>query len=179
MASYSASELKYARPIANALIERADFRRWFMRGTPYEVGASEATVLVQQHRSLRSPNIKNPFWFNCFCGKDSRCECRVGTGIETDILLIFEFATGGRLALHIEVKPPGTPLGEGQAESYPRRAACWANPATRPKTVPHHENFITAIAGWRGLQWDRTKRTFDREAYHDEIAEYLSPYPEV
>lgn len=178
MAPYSASELKYARPIANALIDCGDFRQWFMRGTPYEAGAFEARALVEEHRGLRSPKIKNPFWFNCFCGK-SNCACRIGTGIETDILLIFEFTAGSRLGLHIEVKPPGEALGNGQAESYPRRAACWANAATRPKTVPRHEHFLTVIACSRDLRWDRSKQTFEKERYHDEIARHLSPYPEV
>lgn len=178
MAPYSDAELKYARPIANALIADGEFRRWFFRQTPYSNDARDANILVDEHRNLRSPTIKNPFWFNCFCGKDSRCGCKIGSGIETDILLIFEFASSRRLGLHIEIKPPGSALHLGQAESYPRRAACWADPSTRPRTVPRHDNFMTAIVCPRGLQWDRSHRTFDLITHHHEVAAHLSPYPE-
>jgi hypothetical protein len=123
--------------------------------------------------------MKNPYWFNYWCGKDKRCACRIGTGIETDILLIFDCINGRRLGLHIEVKRPGEMLGDGQAESYPRRAACWANPNTRPKTVPSHHDFLTMLVCGRDLASDIRLRHFDKVVFHDEIAKQIQLYPEV
>jgi hypothetical protein len=129
--------------------------------------------------SLRSPNIKNAYWFNYHCGKDSKCVCRIGKGIETDILFIFDCANDRRLALHIEIKPPGEQLRDGQAESYPRRAICWANPETRPRTVPPHEDFLTMLVCGRELTSDSRIGHFDKVVFHDEISALITPYPEA
>jgi hypothetical protein len=122
--------------------------------------------------------MKNPYWFNYWCGKDTRCVCRIGTGIETDILLIFNCASGRRLGVHIEVKRPGERLENGQAESYPHRAACWANPATRPRTVLPHDEFLTMIACGRDAAGDERLGHFDKILFHDEVAKRISIYPE-
>ncbi len=36
MAKYSDLELRYARPIAQALLDKKDFRSWFLSKTKYE-----------------------------------------------------------------------------------------------------------------------------------------------
>jgi hypothetical protein len=122
MVTYSELELRYARPVANAILENAAFRQWLLGGTKHENSVLEARPVGQMQGSLRSPTMKNPYWFNYWCGKDSKCACRIGTGIETDILLILDCVSGRRLGLHIEIKRPGEELGNGQAESYPRRS---------------------------------------------------------
>ncbi len=169
MAVYSALELPYARPVAKAILESGDFRHWVIAGTKHENAYMEARPIGVAQASLRSPKMKNPYWFNYWCGKDSRCACRIETGIETDILLILECATGRRLGLHIEMKRPGEKLGDGQAESYPRRAACWSNPHTRPKTVPPHQDFLTMLVCGRELASDRRVGYFDKVVFHDDV----------
>ncbi len=42
MPAYSELELRYARPVAQALLESSDFRRWFLAGTKHENDAREA-----------------------------------------------------------------------------------------------------------------------------------------
>jgi hypothetical protein len=84
-----------------------------------------------------------------------------------------------RLALHVEIKRPGEKLGDGQAEFYPRRAACWANPDTRPKTVPPHEDFLTMVVCGRDLGSDARLRFFDKVVFHDDVAQKIEVYPEI
>jgi hypothetical protein len=177
--AYSDAELRYARPLANALLEDEVFRNWVLFGTRLGNSVTSVTPIGAVQGKLRSPNLKNPFWFNYWCGKDSRCECRIGTGIETDILLIFDCVNGRRLGLHIETKRHGDHLHEGQAESYPRRAACWADEARRPKMVPPHDDYLTMIACGRELASDLRLKHFDKVLYHDDVALKLSPYPEI
>ena len=176
---YSELELRYARPIAQALLSSASFRQWLFTGTDYADVAADAQPLGDEQAGLRSRGLKNPYWFNYWCGKDSRCECRVGSGIETDILVVFRHANDRRLAVHVEVKRPGDKLGDGQAASYPRRAACWANPATRPKTVPRHDDFVTVLVCGRDLAVNEQLRYFDRVAFHDEVGGRVPAYPEL
>ena|SRR5882672_10706136 len=179
MAKYSESELRYARPVAQAILESSPFRQWLLAGTQYEKGARQARPVGEIQRGLRSPTMKNPYWFNYWCGKDSKCACRIGTGIETDILLILDCANDRRLGLHIEIKRPGEQLGRGQAESYPRRAACWANPNTRPKTVLPHQDFLTMLICGRELEADGRLQFFDKVIFHDDVAQKIRVYPEA
>ncbi len=179
MANYSELELRYARPVAERLIESGAFRSWFLAGTRFQGDYLNALTIGDVQRGLRSPKMTNPFWFNYFCGRNSKCACKVGTGIETDILLLFERPDGRRLALHIEIKRPGEHLGDGQAKSYSRRAACWANPLTRSKTVPPHQDYLTALVCGRELASDKRLGCFDKVVFHDEIAGHFTTYPEA
>lgn len=174
MLRYSDLELRYARPVAQAILDNASFREWMLEGTDH----SGAHPIGVEQAALRSPSMKNPYWFNYWCGKDSRCSCRIGSGIETDILIVMQKPGERRVGLHIEVKRPGEKLGSGQAESYPRRAACWADPATRPRTVAHHNEFMTMLLCGRELGTDERLRHFDKIVYDDQIAERINPYPE-
>jgi hypothetical protein len=174
MSRYSDLELRYARPVARAILDDTGFRDWVLKDTQH-VGATPIGAI---QGSLRSQSMKNAYWFNYWCGKDSRCACRIGSGIETDILLVMNTHDARRVALHIEVKRPGERLGDGQAESYPRRAACWANAATRPRTVSPHDQFLTMLVCGRELAADERVRWFDKLIFHDQIAERIQPYPE-
>jgi hypothetical protein len=175
---YSELELQYARPLATGLIEDPSFRAWLLAGTHYGQLAAEARHDADLQRRTRArPAMTNPYWFNYWCGKDRDCDCRIGTAIETDILLIFEAADGERFAVHVEVKRPNEQLGVGQAITYPRRAACWANSATRPSRVPDHSGFVTVLACGSNLAGNPEIGHFDKTVFHDAIAEHLHGYP--
>ncbi|HWA89197.1 MAG TPA: hypothetical protein VG889_04135 [Rhizomicrobium sp.] len=180
MAGYSHLELKYARPIATAILGDADFRGWLLRSTRHG-GPTYQPVDAQLARGLRSATMRNPYWFNYWCGKDKRCVCREApdkAGIETDILIFLDAESVPRLALHIEIKRPGEEFLEGQAESYPRRAACWANSCTRPGTVVQHGNSLTVLVCGRELARDPRSRHFDKVVFHEEVAARIPVYPE-
>ena len=178
MAVYSELELRYARPLAKAILESGAFRQWLQAGTKHATGALEACPVGDIQGSLRTL-AKNPYWFNYWCGKDSKCPCRIGAGIETDILLILDYANDRNLGLHIEIKRPGDQFRDGQAESYPRRAACWANPNTRPTYVWPHQDFLTMLICGRDLASDRGLQFFDKVVFHDDVAQRILVYPEV
>jgi hypothetical protein len=108
MANYSKNEFPYARPLADALLGDGTFRRWLLADTRFAAIATEARPLPEDQSKLRTtPNARKWWWFNHYCSKDGRCSCKVGTGLETDILLIFDTLNDYRFALHVEVKPPG------------------------------------------------------------------------
>jgi hypothetical protein len=178
-ARYSELELKYARPIADALANRPDFLAWVLTGTRHEALAEVARHDAPKQQTLRGqPKMKNPYWFNYWCGKDGACTCRLGTAIETDILLIFECQEVS-LAVHVEVKRPGEKLGVGQAATYPRRAACWATGASRPKRIPPHTEFLTVLVCGENLIGDAEVVHFDKVILHNDIAQRIAPYPEA
>jgi hypothetical protein len=177
--AYSELELRYARPIANGVLENDAFRSWLLAGTKLGDGICQSLPVGRVQAELRSQTMKNPYWFNYWCGKDARCACRIGTGIETDILIILDCPSGRRLGLHIEIKRPGEHLGNGQAESYSRRAECWATPSTRPITVLPHQDYLTMLVCGRELERDPRLRFFDKVIFHDKIADQILPYPEL
>lgn len=180
MANYSASEFLYARPLANAILSDEMFRRWFLAGTKFADIASGSHALPEPQAILRTtPKARKWWWFNCFCPKDGHCSCKVGTGLETDILIILEATDGFRFAVHVEVKPPDKNLESGQAETYPRRAECWANPATRPQTVLAHDSFVTILACGDNLKSDARCAKFDKTVFHRDIEKRISPYPDL
>ena len=53
MAKYSELELGYARPIAQAILERPDFFSWLLQGKKYENAAVDARFLGELQRSLK------------------------------------------------------------------------------------------------------------------------------
>lgn len=176
--NYSELELRYARPLASGLTGNPAFLQWMLAGTRHEQLAQSATHDADAQRLRRGqPTMRNPYWFNYWCGKDQLCTCRIGTAIETDILLIFE-CNGTGLAIHVEVKRPGEKLGDGQAATYPRRAACWADEASRPKRIPAHTAFLTLLACGDNLVGSEEVAHFDKVVLHKEIANWISPYPE-
>ena len=64
---------------------------------------------------------------------------RAQTGRSRFLLAIFGLPTNERFALHIEVKHPKDNFKEnGQADSYPIRATCWAtNSKKHLRVLPH------------------------------------------
>ncbi len=176
---YSKNEFLYARPLASALLTNASFREWFLSRTKLGAIAREACPLAELQASLRTtPSARKWFWFNVFCPKDGSCECRGNKGIETDILLVFKSPDDARFAVHVEVKPPNEDFLPDQAESYPRRGACWANAVTRPRTVVAHDNFTTILVCGENLRSDLRRSAFDDTHFHLDIEKWLSPYPD-
>ncbi|MCA0422857.1 MAG: hypothetical protein LCH61_05965 [Proteobacteria bacterium] len=168
--TYSKNELPFAHAIANAVLGNAAFRAYLLEETPF-AGASYTPVPADVQAKLRSKNMKNPYWFNYFRNKPT-CPCCSGKGAETDVLIVSESADAKRLALHFEIKTPIGKLEENQAEKYPRRAECWASPATRPNFIPPHDAALTFLIGGRVLQSDPRIAHFDRTIYYDEIEQY-------
>jgi hypothetical protein len=180
MAKYSPKEFLYARPIANGLLSAGQFREWFLAGTKFGARASDAEAQAEEQAALRTTeNSRRWFWFNYWCPKDRRCECRGEKGIETDILLIYQSPDHFRFAVHVEIKPPGEGLLTGQAESYPRRGLCWTDSATRPRTVPPHQDFVAVLVCGDELCSDKRISNFGKVILHRDIATRLSPYPDV
>src|SRR5947199_1930902 len=109
MTRYSPNEFLHARPVAEALLTDGIFRQWFLRKTRFADRALDAVPLTDEPKVERTTETTRKwFWFNCFCG--TACVCKVGTGIETDVLIFFKASDQSRFALHIEVKPPRKPL---------------------------------------------------------------------
>ena len=180
MAKYSPNEFLYARPIASALLHDRTFRQWFLADTKFAAVAADALPLGEDQSSLRStPNSKRWWWFNHYCPKDGSCTCKLGTGLETDILIIFEVIHEIRFALHVEVKRPSETLGDGQAETYPRRAACWSEPTTRPRRILAHEDYVTVLVCGDNLRADSRRSAFDQTRFHRDIEQRISPYPDL
>jgi hypothetical protein len=109
--------------------------------TKFAAFAKDARLLDDEMRKRRSAN-STTWWRSHFTEK---CRCRGCSGQETDILAIFEFGTGARVALHFEVKQPGDkfPATKDQAANYSLRAECWAKAA--PNSVVRHTDAATVL----------------------------------
>lgn len=182
MAKYSRTEFLYARPVADALLTDGEFRRWFLGGTRFADCAFDAVPLADQPKKERTtPDARKWFWFNCFCG--TACECKVETGIETDIFIVFQSPDQSRFALHIEVKGDKEGLEPGQAESYCRRGRCWASekalrPQAVPKWIPPYDDFVTVLICGDSQISDQRIFKFDAVVFHKDIEQRISPYPD-
>jgi hypothetical protein len=156
---YGRHELKYAKPIADALAENAQFRRWLLSRTKFHDVALEARLLHEEIISRRSRGTK--YWWRSHYSEVCRCVgCR---GQETDLLAIFETSSGDRFALHVEVKHPGDRFDDKkeQAAAYPVRARCWVN--NPPKSVLPHRDATTMV-----LFGEAKRSQFDRHLAHFE-----------
>ena len=177
MTAYARHELEYARPLAAGTICNGPFRAW-LSGRDDLAEATHDPLLQSR---LRSPGMKNPYWFNYWCGTCDKLNpygCKIGTGIESDILLVFAKAER-RTALHIEVKSLGDSLRDGQALSYPRRAACWSDASRRPKTVPAYEDWRTILVHGDSALTPEEEQSFQRVVTHEEVASWLTDYPQT
>jgi hypothetical protein len=138
---YGSVEFTYAEPFANALVGDPAFRSWVLRQTKFVAFADEARVLHDEMRAQRSTKSAT-WWRSHFTEK---CRCQGCSGQETDILAIFETATGTRFGLHFEVKQPNDkfPTNKDQATNYTLRAKCWAT--SPPKAVVPHADAATVL----------------------------------
>lgn len=138
---YGSVEFTYAEPFANALVADPAFRSWVLQRTKFAVFAEKARLLHEEMKAQRSGSSAT-WWRSHFTEK---CRCQGCSGQETDILAIFETATGMRFSLHFEVKQPTDKFStkRDQAANYALRAKCWAISA--PKAVVPHADAATVL----------------------------------
>lgn len=176
---YGANEYRYASPVAGALEQRNDFRRWLLGRTKFSLHAEGARLLCDQQRLTRSLSAENwwrSYWVSRAYEHFHECGER-----ETDLLAIFETPNSFRFALHIEVKAPGDRFGVEQAADYRRRANCWKGRDRAPRTVLPHDDAATLLLCDRGFAGRNAAKVafFDTVFFHDEIGAMISPYPDA
>lgn len=93
------------------------------------------------------------------------------------MILMFEALNGRSLALHIEFKHPGERLSPGQAEAYPLRAACWASGNYRPRSLPTHDDWMTAIFMEDAQLQNPLYAPFNKRVGHNAARNVIPGYP--
>ena len=138
---YGPLEFAYAEPFANTLATNEVFRTWVLNQTKFSRIAAGAKLLNQEMREKRGKIAEN-WWRSHYTEK---CRCDGCSGQETDLLAIFEEASGRRFALHFEVKQPMDrfPVGKNQALNYALRSECWIR--SPPKAVLRHDEASTVL----------------------------------
>ena len=149
MPAYSQKAQPYLDVIAENIFASERVRDWLIKGTSAESRYLGADVLIDEQRKLRwqKRRTKQPFWANYWCGKDSRCTCRIegSKGLKSDAIFFFRNRAGEVLAVHVEFKHTNEAFGFGQPEAYPLRADCFAKTySSRPTINPHHD-WITVL----------------------------------
>lgn len=181
MVAYSGKAQPYLDAIAEWVFGFSHIRDWILKGTPHEAAYRGADVLIEEQRAVRwkLKPTKQPFWANYWCGKDSRCTCRIegSKGLETDAIFFFRNNAGRVLAVHVEFKHRGESFQFGQAESYPLRAACFARTHTERKTLNAHHDWATVLFCDSDALSDPRLENFQRVITHTEAREKLPNYP--
>jgi hypothetical protein len=94
MPAYSGKAQPYLRAIADGVFTPQEVRDWMITGTPAMESYAGADVLIDEQRAIRwrAKPTKQPFWANYWCGRDSRCTCRIegSKGLESDAIFFFE-----------------------------------------------------------------------------------------
>lgn len=154
---YGPNEFKYANPIADAIVQNPAFRAWLLGRTKFADTASEARPLPEEMLARRSPGTAT--WWRSHYAQG--CQCAGCKGQETDLLAVFEGKSGGRFALHVEVKNPadGFREKENQAAAYRLRARCWV--AKSPARVLPHSDAATML-----IFAEAKRREFQRHLPH-------------
>jgi hypothetical protein len=181
MAAYSEKAQPYLDALAASIFTSQDVRDWLIKGTPVEAEYTGSAVLIDEQRAVRWARgpTKQPFWANYWCGRDSRCTCRIegSRGLESDAIFFFRNSSGRILAVHSEFKHANEPFGFGQPEAYPLRAACFVETYHERRTVNPHHDWTTAIfCGPESLADPRLSH-FQRVITHDEAARMIASYP--
>ena len=181
MPAYSGkAQQPYLDAIAEGVFTSQDVRDWLIGGTPAEANYAGSAVLIDEQRAVRcrkKPTIQT-FWANYWCGRDSRCTCRIegSKGLESDA--IFFFRNSDRvLAVHIEFKHANEAFSFGQAEAYPLSAACFAKTYHERLTLNAHHDWTTVIFCCAESLSDRRLSYFHRVVTHGEAARMLRTYP--
>ena len=179
-APYSYRAQPFLDAIAAAVFSRQAVRDWLVAETRLAQVYTGAVSLHQQQERLR-PGTKMPFYCTYFCGKDSRCTCRIerSRSLETDAMFFLEAGSGQRLGVHVEFKHAGESLRPGQAESYPLRAACWVRRSQCPRTVLPHDDWLTVIFCGDAETQEPAVAPFDRRIGHIEARKMIPDYPAV
>ncbi len=175
---YSRRAQPFLDAIAEAVFSGQAVRDWLVAETRHAQVYIGARSLHREQARLR-PNTKQPFYCNYWCGKDSRCTCRVAgsRSLETDAMFFLEAESGRRLGVHVEFKHVSEPLLPGQAEGYPLRADCWARRDKRPGTVVPHDDWLTVIFCGDAETGELAVAPFDRRIGHGEARKMIPGYP--
>ncbi|QRM36026.1 hypothetical protein [Microvirga sp. VF16] len=181
MPAYSGKAQPYLDAIAASVFASQAVRDWLIRGTLAEADFTESSVLIDEQRAVRwsTKETKQPFWANYWCGRDSRCTCRIegSKGLESDAIFFFRNSLDRILAVHVEFKHPNEAFSFGQPEAYPLRAACFATTYnTRPTLNPHHEWTTVILCGTEALS-DPRLANFQRVITHREADRVIDGYP--
>jgi hypothetical protein len=144
MPAYSGKAQPYLDAIAESVFTSQDVRDWLITGTPVEANYAGSGVLIDEQRAVRwrTKATGQPFWANYWCGRDSRCTCRIegSKALESDAIFFFRNSSDRVLAVHVEFKHKNEAFSFGQPEAYPLRAACFARTHhERPTLNAHHD----------------------------------------
>ena len=173
MAAYSAKAQPYLDAIAEGLFSSIHARNWLIKDT--------SEIFVEEQRAVRSAKkrTKQPFWANYFCGRDSRCTCRIqgSKSLESDAIFFFKNQATRVLAVHVEFKHPREPFEFGQPEGYPLRADCFARTCAQRSGLNAHHDWTTVIFCGPECLSDKRLSNFQRVITHAEAARMLSGYP--
>jgi hypothetical protein len=152
-----------------------------IKGTSVAADYRVADVLTDEQRRVRwrLKPTKQPPWANYWCGRDSRCTCRIegSKGLESDAIFFFRNTHGRVLAVHVEFKHPDQAFGFGQPESYPLRAACFAKTWHERPTLNPHDDWTTVLFCGSECRQDPRLSCFERVITHDEARRAIANYP--
>lgn len=183
MSAYSEKAQPYLDAIAASVFTSPVVRDWLIAGTPVEANYVGAGALVQEQQAVRwrTGPTRQPFWANYWCGRDSRCTCRIegSKGLESDAIFFLRNQSNRVLAVHVEFKHPNEPFGLGQPEAYPLRAACFARTYRERPTVNPHDDWTTVLFCGAGSLSDHRVSHFHRVVTHDAAARMIPTYPRI
>lgn len=183
MPAYSGKAQPYLDAIAESVFASQDVRDWLIRGTPVEARYVKAAALIEEQRSVRwrTKPTTQPFWANYWCGRDSRCTCRIegSKGLESDAIFFFRNNSNRILAVHIEFKHPKEAFQFGQPEAYPLRAACFQSTYRERSTLNEHHDWATVIFCGSEALSDPRLSNFQRVITHDEATKVIAKYPRL
>jgi hypothetical protein len=179
--AYSGKAQPYLDAIAESVFTSQGCRDWLIRGTPVEASYAGSRVLIDEQRAVRwrTRPTKQPFWANYWCGRDSRCTCRIegSKGLESDAIFLFQNSSNRVLALHVEFKHANEAFSFGPPEAYPLRAACFARTYCERPTMNEHHDWTTVIfCGKESLSGPRISY-FQGVITHDEAGRMIAAYP--
>jgi hypothetical protein len=181
MPAYSGKAQPYLDAIAKNVFTSQRVRDWLIKHTPVEGEYAGSEVLLDEQRAVRwqTKPTKQPFWANYWCGRDSRCTCRIegSRGLESDAIFFFRNALNRVLAVHVEFKHKKEAFGFGQPEAYPLRAACFAKTYHHRPTVNAHHDWTTVLFCGSDSLSDPRLSHFHRVITHEEAALMIGDYP--
>ncbi len=181
MSNYSEKAQPYLDAIASGVFTSQSVRDWLIEGTHAEAAYRGAGVLSEEQKAVRwrTRPTKQSYWANYFCGRDSRCTCRIegSKGLETDALFFLRNGAGRILAVHVEFKHSKENFSFGQAQSYPMRAACFVKTCDQRPTVNHHDDWTTVLFCGAEKLGDPELSCFEHVITHDEAVMRLPGYP--
>ena len=181
--AYSGKAQPYLDAIANDIFASEEVRNWILIGTPYETSYKDSAALTNEQQTVRWSRgpTKQPFWANYWCGRDSRCTCRIegSRGLESDAIFFLRNKSNRTLAVHVEFKHPNEQFQYGQPEAYPLRAACFAATYKSRATLNAHDDWTTVIFCGNEAFMDSRLSNFQRKITHTEARRVIKGYPAV